>query len=274
MEPLRYGITDAPNTYNYEDIKSEMDSIGLSFNDYIMMKTWSFVDSEVFNEDKLQDFIGIQNSYSSPKPASLKNIASDFLEYSIVWGLVILTAAYCVFSRKSVVFSLTTVLLSLALIIAMIFNGRINYRAIGGIILSAACTLSTIPTESREFKIKEKYFRIMTAFVAACTIVSNVGFYMPDNSCHTMNDETYFAYVWNTMGNSGGYNSHKYRINVSTRRACEELLSTIEKDTDHYYLLDFNTFWFIMPYNYDPKVRMPEGYFKENYYILGGITMM
>ena len=279
MEPSRYEITDAPYTNNFEDIKPEMDSIGVSFNDYIMMKTWSFVDSEIFNEEKLQDFISIQNRYSSSKPSGLKDIADDFadldlLDYSIVWGLVILAAAYCIFSRKSVVFSVATVLLSLALIVAMIMYGRINYRVIGGIILGAACTLCTIPAQPRNFKLKDEHYRILMGFVAACTIISNVGFYIPDSSYLTMNDDAYFTYVWNTMGNSGGYNSHKFGINVSRRRACEELLSTIEKDSGSFYLVDFNTFWFVMPYNYDPKARIPEGYFEENYYIIGGITMM
>ncbi|MBP5260525.1 MAG: hypothetical protein J6Z43_00190 [Clostridiales bacterium] len=282
MESYRPQITDAHKSYSYEDIKGPLEEIGLDFNDYIMLTTWSFTDRSVFDEDTLQKYIEITQGKDKSNGSRFSELTDTlaekrYWEYSVFWGLIILIIISIVFFGKGWIRPLSALLMSGLLIASFIIYGRINYRVECSIFLSAACAICYFAGQSediRDIKISGKMSGIILSVIAAACVLWHASVYLPDTAYKSMSDEQYLAYTWNTLANSGGYGAQKYNINVSSRRPCESILSVIENDKENYYLFDFNTFLFIGSYNSSPWTRLDTNYFRDNYFYTGGLTMM
>ena len=282
MESYRPQITDSHKSYSFEDIKEPLAEIGIDFNDYVMISTWNFTDRSVFSEDTLVKYIEVINNREKERKTDISEIiqsitGSEYWEYSVLWGVIILTFICVAIYKKGSLLYCYPLLLSIILVIVFICYGRINYRAECSIFTSAAMVLGYHAGLSHNYRnthLSLSIKHLLLFFTVAVFVAWHSLVYLPDNSYKKLDQEHYFGYVWNTMQNSGGYNPNKYSIRISSRRPCEELLSVIENDKDNYYLFDFNTFLFIGSYNHNPWKRLDSYYFRDNYFYTGGLTMM
>ena len=87
-----------------------------------------------------------------------------------------------------------------------------------------------------------------------------------------MTDEEYDQYIYDVFYESWNFDLRKYRACVNKRPVYDELIKTMEQDSEHYYLCDFSSTIQLLYYHYKPWIRLPMGYYKDTYSYLGGVT--
>ena len=106
-ELLDYGMA------SYDDAKKDYKEIGLSENDYIMLKSWLFNDPDFYNTDRLEKIIAIRDSidgYNKGIRINRNTIMSTFaytyeaftgkVGFACLWGVLLLILAFKADKKK------------------------------------------------------------------------------------------------------------------------------------------------------------------------------
>ena len=160
----------------------------------------------------------------------------------------------------------------------MAYGGRILYRVEYGLFFCLAVVLiwhiisedgvkEALKGNKETIKIKRIW---LTG--AILLMVAKVPLYIPDTNYKTMTDEEYNQYVYDVFYESWNFDLRKYRACVNKRPVYDELIKTMEQDSEHYYLCDFSSTRQLLYYHYKPWIRLPMGYYKDTYSYLGGVT--
>lgn len=269
----RASVTDI-NSYGYDSVKDELSEIGISGNDYSMLDTWNFVDQDYFSSEKLKKISGIKKAYSDSVTKNIKYVIRQFFgrhyeKYTVAMGLLVLF--FCVFflDKRKRVWQFLELGVTALLLMYFIYRGRVVYRVEYAIFVCAAISMAT------SLQVQYKLDLLVKRIIIGCGIlicICKIPLYIPDRSYQKMNDEEYAQYIYDCFYESWNFKIKKYRCCVSKRRSHEALMKLIENDTEHYYLIDFNTGIQLIYYNYKPWIRINENAY-DRYSYLGGVTM-
>lgn len=269
----RASITDV-NSYGYDSVKDELSKIGISGNDYSMLDTWNFVDQDYFSSEKLKKISEIKKAYSDSVTKNIKYVIRQFFgrhyeKYTVAMGLLVLF--FCVFflDKRKRIWQFLELGVTVLLLMYFIYRGRVVYRVEYAIFVCAAISMAT------SLQVQYKLDLLVKRIIIGCGIlvcVCKIPLYIPDRSYQKLNDEEYAQYISDCFYESWNFKIEKYRCCVSKRRPHEALMNLIETDTEHYYLIDFNTGIQLIYYNYKPWIRISENAY-DRYSYLGGVTM-
>ncbi len=278
---LRARITDVSKG-GYDEVENALLNIGLDDIDYYMIASWNFYDRDIYSDEKLEYLADVFKTASDKKTHSIDYVIDsmskrDYTSYHIFTGLLVLTFIMLLLNPHRLCWHIGTVVLTFFFLGFFFWTGRVVYRVEFGIIFGAAvtvivCGLYRIDGSKKTLKLEPNIARSLVC-IAAVAFIMNLPLIFPDKSYKTMTDDEYRNYVYNTLNPSWDYVSDKYRINVNDRRPYGNLIDYIESDPENYYLLDFTSCIQLIYYDYKPWLRMPQGYFDENYMYLGGVLM-
>lgn len=268
---LRSDVTDM-NSYGYDSVAEKFGKIGLDLIDYQMINSWNFMEESQYTDEILEKVAEIKKACHKEKirqPWGLWKALAErqYWSYMPVIGIVLLLFIGSLLKKKKTLwFGFVQLLIVLIYLIYFAYRGRQVYRVEYGIFASAAiCIATTLRCGKLNFTMK----RIVT-YIIVLLGICKLPLYMPDLNNKAMSENEYINYTVEILKESGDYDVRKYGIDVYSDSAFGELISLMEKDTSHYYLVDFQSGIQLLYYNYKPWIRLEQGYF-QNYSFLGGV---
>ena len=270
----RASVTDASD-YGYWAYEEELKKIGVSENDYNMMRAWSFGDNDVFSAEVLEKTGIIIDDYKEQmgisKEAILESIQTrGIIGYPICIACIVIIFASIILGKKE--WMLNTVCLAVGGLYLLYFFviERTLYRIEYGIFLGVFLNILLLWKKNKE--ITSTYFvemsRICAILISICFIMESV-IYIPDRSYRDNTSDTRREYIENIFNNSWDYDARKYRKVVNKGSKCENLIKEITENEDNFYFLDFNTTIQILYYDWNPFYTLPEGFYNNNLYLAG-----
>lgn len=267
---LRSSVVDMAS-YGYDSVADEFEAIGLNQVDYQMIASWNFMEESQYSDSLLEKVAEIKKQCHREKisePWAIWNALADreYWSYMPVIGIGIMLFCGCLLKKKKPRYAFAQLLIILCYLIYFVYRGRQVYRVEYGVFVSAAICITTT---MRCGKVNATMRRLVT-YLLVLLGISKIPLYMPDLNYKTMSENEYITYIAETLKNSADYDVRKYGIAVYSNPAFEELITLMEDDDSHYYLVDFQSGIQLLYYNYKPWIRIEQGYF-QNYSYLGGV---
>lgn len=272
----RAAIVDASD-YGYEAYAEELQKIGISENDYKMMRNWNFADNEVFSLDIMQKAADIIQDYKKNVEISKEGIIEEIQNrglqgYPVFLACVVLTILSIVFQRKNCWTAIVIWGIGFAYILYCFLIERTVYRTEYAVFLGGFLTLfyfwKKLECENkREFI---EYRRVCVIINTVCLFLQ-LPLYLPDRSYQDVDSWGRKEYIENTFYESWNYKASKYRKIVNKGAKSEELINEIETHKENLYLLDFQTMMQVFYYDWNPWKAIPTGEF-DNVLYLAGVT--
>lgn len=278
LNEYRYHITDVPKPL-YNEIRTEMEAIGVSEIDYYMTATWQFTDFSVYTPEKLEKIAGVLNDYNSTKTNTISHAFEEF-GYNEYWTYpgVIGIALMCfllLFTEKKPYFTIiASVVVCASLLLYFAYIGRAIYRVEYSVQFAAFAVMAvSFAGNKRENKMRREVYLFSVFGLMYAVLLYHVRVYIPNLSYKTLSDDSYKQYVEYVFTKEDGYNADRYSIIVSKRRIYEDILNRIDNDTDHIYLVDVLSLVNVN-LNYSPWIRPGNGKAISRDHTLGGCLMM
>ena len=264
--------------YGYEAYGEELKKIGVSENDYYLMRTWNFADNEVFTLEIMQKTADIIENYNKNVEISKEMILENMQTRGITGYPIFLATAFlfvlmCIFQRK---YCWTGFLLSLVGFVYMLYffiRERVVYRVEYAVL--AGVFLSILYFWKEKYKENQSNFveisRICVILNAVCLMLQ-IPLYLPDRSYQDVVSENRKSYIDNVFFESWNYDARKYRKNVNKGKPENGLIKEIEDNRDNFYFLDFQTTMQTLYYEWNPFQTLEKGYLRNALYFASVMT--
>ncbi|WP_122642508.1 glycosyltransferase family protein [Luxibacter massiliensis] len=265
--------------YGYYAYADELEKIGVSENDYYMLKTWNFADNNVFTLEKMQQVGSIIQNYQQ----SQKKTWEDLFQYLQARGIsgypVFLACVLLVFWGIILNYSKWWTMLASAgigtvLMFYFAYRERCIYRVEYSVLLGVFICgiyfwghLSSCDSQTEGYCESSKICLISTLLL--CMIGGIL--YIPDLTWQKVTPEGRKAYIQNAFDASGDYDARKYRKVVNKNKPADNLFKEMKKHKGNFYFLDFSTTIQTLFYEWSPWESLPVGYY-DNFIYLAGIT--
>ena len=261
--------------YGYDTYAKEVEAIGVTENDYYMLRTWNFADNEVFSLEKMRQVADIiqkhYKSHSITLEKTLENLQSrEILGYPIFIACIILLFVGIVLNDKNwktMIISFLIGILYLVYFLAVrercIY--RIEFCIFLGIFLTGAYFWNT-DTGKMKKENRKYYYRIIAIFCIPSLIL-----YIPDSSYKKVNSLNRKQYIDSVFDDSWGLEIQKYRKVVNKNKPLNGLLEEIKNNKQNSYFLNFGTTIQSLYFDTSPWEALPIGYY-SNFMYLSGIT--
>ena len=277
---IRSQIIDYPLP-DYAECEQEFSSIGFSENDYAVLSSWSFADSQIYSLDTMKQVLNIVKQHRSHR-LSLSNTIREIRERGCIHYpaavCCILAGLFCIIlDPKRLWLPVVNSLIVFFLLAYFLTIGRCIYRIEFGCFLGAALTIfCCCDAECRplyRLLLSDRLssyalWMILTALLALLRLPS----YASDSSYQTLSDSDYRDYVDSTFYYSWNYDPQKYTKTISRRPIRGAFLAEAAANPDTLYLLDFNTTIQTLYYDYPPFTPLSPGCMSNLIY-LGGVTV-
>lgn len=272
----RAGIVDYED-YGYEAYKEELDKLGVSENDYYMMRKWNFADNSYFSTKLMSQVADIIYNYQKSKDLNLEEIYEslqdrEFLSYPVCLACIIgliFSIIFCTENCWSAVISFCIgggLLTYLAYRERMVY--RVEYAVFAGIFM---CMAYFWKGEAWRLRKNLKNSIKVGVLLLLLLWVRKIPLYIPDNSYKEITTEKHKKYIDTYFYWSWDYNGKRYR-KVTNKNVPEDgIIQEIKSHPENFYFLDFNTTIQSLYFNWNPFKALPIGYF-DNFAYLGGIT--
>lgn len=276
-DEIRPSIADVP-TPEYEDIQSELEQLGISEVDYYMATTLGFTDMSVFTPEKLSGLAEILKEYNKVNTNTLSHAIRvlgnrNYWVYPGMLGILLISIILAFTERKSVFTICAAVLVCFMMLLYFGYIGRIMYRVEFGVLLSAFLTMAlSLGYDPRKIAVRQVFFYGSLGAMLLVMVLYHIGIYIPDTSYKTLDDAAYLQRCDSVFG-SAGYYMACYTMVVSERRPHEEILTIIENDDSHFYLIDPHAM-LDSNLDYKPWFRPDNSRAGELSHFVGGWLMM
>lgn len=270
----RASVTDASD-YGYEAYETELEKIGISENDYNIMRSWSFGDNDVFSVATLEKTGNIIDAYKEERGISKEAILESFqarkiIGYPICIACIVIVIASIILGRKEWLLNMVCLVVGGLYLLYFFVIERTLYRIEYGIFLGVFLSILLLWKNNKD--ITRTYFvemsKICAILILVCFVMESV-IYIPDKSYQDNTSDTRREYIENVFNNSWDYDARKYRKVVNKGSKCENLIKEITDNKDNFYFLDFNTTIQILYYDWNPFYTLPEGFYNNNLYLAG-----
>lgn len=273
---VRSAIVDtAPK--EYQVYESELQKIGISENDFNLMKTWNFADNKVFSLDVMKKVGDIIAENKKCTPVSKEKIFEEIQNrglsgYPIFLSCVVVMILTIVFQKKKYFTAFIVFGIGWLYIIYFFVRGRVLYRLEYAVFLGVLLSMFYFWekfTEKSEEIIKNKT-RICIIIISLTLFLESI-LYLPDRSYLLPENSNRKSYIENTFLKSWNYDARKYRKIVNIDSVSNDLLNEIKSNKDNFYFLEFNTTIQSLYFEWNPFLALPSNYF-DNFTYMSGIT--
>lgn len=258
--------------FGYDVYAEDLGKIGISYNDYLMIRKWNFADTEVFDLNTMQKVGDIIYNYHRDNHLGIRQIYDAILErkitsYPIFLACIILAVIIVMLDYKRT-YLVGVACLSLAFgLLLMYLRNRIVYRVEFCLFLGAFLLMMYLWASKHEVNIYKVRRNCIVLTIIFC--IRKAPFIIPDNSYKTVEDTERKAYIDEVFIASENYDGRKYRRAVSNGVPKENLMETISNDKNNFYFLDFSTTIQTLYYDYTPIESSEDISFKNCQYLAG-----
>lgn len=274
---FRARIVDASD-YGYEAYGTELEKIGVSENDYRLMRTWNFADNEVFTLEVMQKTAEIIADYKKNMEISKELILEDMQTRGITGYPIFLATAFlivltCIFQRKYSLAGFCLVGIGFLYILYFFFRERIVYRTEYAVFVGMFLSILYFWKEKGKEK-KADYVekRQICAILSIVCLIWQMPLYLPDRSYQAVTSEDRKSYIEGTFFESWNYDTRKYRKNVNKEKPENGLIRELETHKENVYFLDFQTTMQTLYYEWNLFQALPTGYFDNALYFASVMT--
>lgn len=275
----RGAIVDASD-YGYEAYRDELEKIGVSENDYKLMRTWNFADNEVFTLEVMQKTAEIIADYKKNVEISKEMILENMQTRGITGYPVFLATAFlivltCIFQRRYSFAGFCSAGLGFIYILYFFLRERIVYRTEYAVFVGIFLSILYFWKEKDKDKGKKVDYvekRQICAILNIICLVWQMPLYFPDRSYQAVTSEYRKAYIDGTFFESWNYDPRKYRKNVNKEKPENGLIRELETHKENIYFLDFQTTMQTLYYEWNPFQALPTGYFDNALYFASVMT--
>lgn len=269
--------------YGYGAYSDKLKLIGISENDYNVIRSWNFADNNIFSLEKLQEVGKIIADYPENNKIDLDDILDTLgirgiLRYpcSIICILVFVLGLFWNYKKWW-----TAVLASgigFSYIIYFVVRGRNVYRTEFAVFLGIFICCVYFWERQNNMSAKFEHIYLYTiqeikrsTIICIIICLSACYLYIPDQSYKKITSDERQSYINSVFYQSWDYNSRKYRRVVNKAKPQNDLLMEFENHKENFYFLDFNTTIQTLYFEWSPWEALSIGYF-NNFTYLAGVT--
>lgn len=273
----RGSVVDGTN-YGYEAYAEALNKIGVSENDFYMMRNWTLTDNDFFTIERLEQTANIISNYQNQQDFTFDTILKCLLERNypglpVFFACLLLLVLGIFFNYDRWWLMLGNIGIGVSLLVYFCFVGRYVYRVefsiFLGIFLSGIYFWNLKERKTSIFT-EGKIDKRLSLIVTMLCIVPYSILYIPDQSYQKVTSENRITYIDDTFYNSWNYGAEKYRKVVNYNRPENGLIQEIENHQENYYFLDFTTTIQTLYFEWPPWEALPVGY-HDNFGYMGGI---
>lgn len=275
----RSQIVDSPN-YGYAVYAAELENIGISENDYNMLKNWDFADTEFFTLEKMQQVAKIIRNHHKNMTTSIEELFEriqdrEIVKYPVFMGSVLLL--FLGFFLNSRQWWIPLGSLGIGIMYLFYFSYRersiyrIEYAIFLGVFLCGVYFWNSREKAGGVTLLDTGQLKKQCAMVIAVCCLANIVLYIPDNSYKKVLPASRKQYIENTFWVSWNYSAKKYRKVTNKNKPQNELLLEINRNKQNFYFMDFNTTIQTLYFEYSPWEALPTGYY-DNFIYMSGVT--
>lgn len=242
----RAGIVDKKD-YGYWAGEEEYKKLGLSENDYLLLRTWNSADPDFYNLDMLQQTKKIIHDYQNTLGLDRDYINSELRErnywsYPALWGCFILTLLAILFIKRFWVIALISAGITYLYIFYFVAMGRIIYRIEYAVFIGMFLTITYCWNKKRcRFMQNGLEIRNICGILLMLLCIYQLPTYRLNNWAQFISGEEYKNYIEDNFYKSWNYDSRRYRCAAYNENAFSNLKNKITSNTDNFYFLNFST---------------------------------
>lgn len=269
----RGAIVDASD-YGYEAYRDELEKIGVSENDYKLMRTWNFADNEVFTLEVMQKTAEIIADYKKNIEISKEMILENMQTRGITGYPVFLATAFlivliCIFQRRYSFAGFCSAGLGFIYILYFFLRERVVYRMEYAVFVGIFLSVLYFWKENEGDYVENRRKCVILSLL--CLAMQMI-LYLPDRSYQAVTSEERKSYIDDTFFESWNYDARKYRKNVNKGKPENGLIRELETHKENLYFLDFQTTMQTLHYEWNPFQALPTGYFDNALYFASVMT--
>ena len=242
----RGGIVDKKD-YGYEACEEEYKELGLSENDYVLLRTWNFADPDFYTLELLQKVEKIVNDYQSDMVIDRDYIkyelsTRNYWEYPALWACVILVLLSIVFNKRYWWASLISAGGAYLYLCYFVATGRIVYRVEYAVFLGMFLAVFYFWDKKycRILQNKLELYNVCGILILLICLYQ-LPTYRLNRWAEWIYGEEYKTYVEDNFYDSWDYDSRRYRCSVYNGDAFRKLREEIWGHPENYYFLNFST---------------------------------
>lgn len=272
---IRSSVVDSSD-YGYYVYSEELEKIGISENDYWLLRRWNFSDDEVFSQEVLEKAGNIMKEYDSQTEVALGDIyeqmqSRKILNYPVVIACMCLVIFSVIFLKKR--WLGIGVAMGIAVLLEVYFfqTGRVVYRIEYSIFASAFLAGCFFWDKSfYRFEGKNDELKRIAILVGSALFLWEMPLFIENSAYQGVTDENRKVYLDEVFFDSWSYDARKYRRVVNKDKPECGLIKEIEQNQDNFYFLDFRTTIQTLYYEWSPWENV-DPQFYENCLYFGGI---
>ena len=242
----RAGIVDKKD-YGYWAGEKEYKKLGLSENDYLLLRTWNAADPDFYNLDLLQQTKKIINDYEETLGLDRDYIkaelrARNYWSYPALWGGFILTFLTICFIKRYWGIAVISAGITYLYMVYFVVIGRIIYRIEYAVFISFFLTIiycwdkKRCRTMQNSLEIKNICGILL---ILLCTY--QLPTYRLNNWAQFISGDEYKSYIEDNFYESWNYDSRRYRCATYNENSFSNLKTKIISNPQDYYFLNFST---------------------------------
>lgn len=262
--------------YGYEAYAKELGEIGISENDYYMLKRWGFADNDFFTLERVRQTADIIKSYNRKQWSGWEAVIEKIQErkitnYPVFMVNIILLILGLFLNYEKLWTSFIVNGIGWCYILYFFIRDRTVYRTEFAVFLGVFLCCAYFWTEETEKNKNDlKMKRRCGVIIAALCIVKSI-VYLPDRTYMNVSPGEKKNYIEGVFFESWNYDARKYRKVVNRVECKSELLEEFHDNPGKFYFLDFNTTIQTLYYEWSPWETVDDEDY-QNYYYLSGIT--
>ena len=271
----RAAIVDSRDL-GYGAYQPELEKLGISENDYRMLRCWNFSDPEYFTLNKMKAIAKIVQEKNSQYWGGWQILFEEIQSrkygaYPIFWACVILFLFGLFHNPKRWYGYVCTGFLSCLMILLFFVLGRVVYRVEYGVFLGTFLLLLYFTTEDERNIETDNSYKTICVVLAGICLIRQAPTYIPDSEYKTVTVDGRKAYIDNVYYDSGGFNGRKYRKVVYKTDLSNGLIQEMESNRDNFYFLEFMSTIQTLYYDWNAFSSPGTDYY-QNYVYMSGVT--
>lgn len=272
----RAAIVDSVD-YGYGEYESDLQKIGISENDYLMLRTWNFSDSEYFPVEKLHQIADIIEEHNQNRWDGWQIIFENmqmrgYGTYKICIACLILLIFGVIWNTKYWWGYVGSALGGFVLLLYFYVRGRVLYRIEYGIFLGVYLAMLYFCMKGFHRISEDKKSKKAAVIIMMLCCSCQIPVYIPDSAYKLVSIDDRKGYLDDVFNASWNYDPRKYRKVVKGNELEYGLVAEMKSHPENFYLLDFNTTIQSLYYDWDAFESLGENYYK-NFCYMSGVTM-
>lgn len=269
----RSGIVDKRD-FGYEVCKEEFEKLGLSENDYKLLRTWNFADSDFYDLELMENCAKLIGDYQASQGVDRDAVKYDLRErnywaYSSFIGCFILFFLSVFFVRKYWGCYLLSAGIGYLYLYYFAASGRMVYRIEYGIFFCVFVS-SIYFWNRRNFR---TFLEVERCKICAILILLTCMYQTPTYRLNGWGGEVvgeeYKEYIEDIFFESWNYDSRRYRCAVYNEEAFSELYNEMESNPEDFYFMNFSTTIQTLYLASNPWINENNGLWKNNSFLAG-----